>query len=526
MSAISPLGHDEIPTLAHLLPWHARERPNAPAVVFGDRQLDFSQLDRRSNQVANAIMGEGLVPGSRVAVLDRNNELFFEILFGAAKAGAVLVTVNFRLKADEIHYILADSEAEILFVGAEYAAEAEKAAEALPRPRRVVVMDGYDASAYAAWRDRYPDANPGLRIEPESAAVQMYTSGTTGNPKGVELSHRAMVAAAIAGLGVWPYLYEPGAAVLGTMPLFHIAAANLCIAALFAGARAEILRESSAEQLARILVERRIFLVPVPAALIHEMLRTPGVRDFDFSALKTMLVAGSGISVELLREAQQVFGCGFALSYGSTETCGGLTYLGPQECRYDAGDLLRSAGRVLAHSRIRIVDEQGRDLPCGQTGEIVCRTDRLMNGYWHRPEATAEAIRDGWYHSGDAGYMDENGYLYVVDRIKDMVISGGENIYPAEVELALRKHPGVDDVAIIGVPDPKWGESLMAFVIPRPGAGLDGSELEAFLKERIAGYKVPRRYCFVENFPRNATGKVLKRELRRSEWTSRAGAGR
>ncbi len=508
----------EIRTLSELVPHHASIRPDTEAVVYGAHILSFEDLDHHSNRVAHGLLAECDGPHSRVAILDRNSERFFEVLFGTAKAGNVLVTVNFRLTSPEIQYVLHDSQAEVVFVGEEYAPLVDAIAENLPRLKRVIVMGDEAGGKYRAWRDPQPASRPGIEVAPADIAVQMYTSGTTGNPKGVELSHRAMVGAALAGLSVWPFLYEPGAAVLGTMPLFHIAAANLCIAALFVGARAEIVRETSPPELARILIEKQITLVPVPATIIHEMLRTPGVREQDFSALKTMLIAGSGISVELLREAQQVFGCGFALSYGSTETCGGMTYLGAQDCTADAGKLLKSAGTLLDQSEIRIVDEQGLDLPAGQVGEILCRSNRLMTGYWGRPDATAEALRNNWFYSGDAGYMDEEGYLYVVDRIKDMVISGGENIYPTEIEQVMRTHAAVDDVAVVGIPDEKWGEALLAFVIRKPGASISGKELESFLRERLAGFKVPRKYEFLGSFPLNATGKVLKRELRAPYW--------
>ena len=506
----------EITTLAKLVPHHASIHPDAEAVVYGSRSLSFGELERRSNQVAHGLLAECSGAHSRVAILDRNSECFFEVLFGTAKAGHVLVTVNFRLTPTEIEYVLHDSQAEVIFVGEEYAPLVAGIRDKLPGLKRVVILGG--EAGYDAWRARQAVSPPAIAVDPEDSAVQMYTSGTTGNPKGVELSHRAMVAAAVAGLSVWPFLREPGAAVLGTMPLFHIAAANLCIAALFVGARAEIVRETSPPELARLLIEKQISLVPVPATVIHEMLRTPGVREQDFSALKTMLIAGSGISVELLREAQQVFRCGFALSYGSTETCGGMTYLGAQDCTADAGKLLKSAGKLLAQSEIRIVDEQGRDVPVGQNGEILCRSNRLMTAYWRRPEATVEALRDGWFYSGDAGYMDAEGYLYVVDRIKDMVITGGENVYPTEVEQVMRTHPAVDDAAVVGIPDNKWGEALLAFVIPKPDTGITGAELETFLREKLAGFKVPRKYEFVDSFPLNATGKVLKRTLRAPYW--------
>ncbi|MGI9249384.1 MAG: long-chain-fatty-acid--CoA ligase [Woeseiaceae bacterium] len=508
--------NSEPTTLADLAGFQAARRADSPAVIFGDRCLGFRELDERSNAVANGLANEQLEPGDRIAFLDRNSEQFFEALFGVVKVRSVFVTINFRLAPLEVEYILNDSKARVLFVATEYLPLIDKIRERLPELRKLIVLD--DADGYETWLGNQSQSRPDIIVEPTDGAVQMYTSGTTGHPKGVELSHAAMVQAAVAGLSVWPFLYEDGGAVLGTMPLFHIAAANLCIAALYAGATAVIVRDVSPQDLAEIIPEQHITLVPLPATVIHAMLRLPGVQERDFSALRTMLVAGSGIAPELVREAGETFQCGFALSYGSTETCGGMTYLGPEECTPDAGDLLGSAGKTLGDAEIRIADEEGNELPRGDVGEILCRSSRLMTSYWRKPEATRDAIRDGWFWSGDAGYLDEEGYLFVVDRIKDMVLSGGENIYPTEIEHVIHMHEDVEDVAVVGIPDEKWGEALLAFIVVKEGRQIDGAQLEGYLRDKLAGFKIPRRYEFVGEFPRNATGKVLKRELRKPYW--------
>lgn len=504
----------DITTLAELPARQAARTPDKIALVDGDRQMTFAQLDQASNRLAHGLIAAGLRPGARVAVMDRNALEFFPIVFGTARAGGVIVTVNFRLTAKEIAYILGDAGAEIVFVGAEFASEIEACRAALPELKRVIVIGGEGDVSFDAFLAARPQTAPERAPHADDTAVQMYTSGTTGHPKGVELSHGAMICAARDGLTVWPAMFRPDAAVLVTMPLFHIAACNLAIAGLFAGARADIIRGGTPEEIIRHIAERKIAVVPLPAALIHEIIKLPLVTELDLSHLDTLLIAGSGIPVELLREAQQVLKCGFALSYGMTECCGGLTYLGPADCTHDAGEKLKSAGKPLGRSRIRIVDAHGKDLPPGEIGEIVCHSDRVMKGYWNRPDATREAMRKGWYHSGDAGYLDEDGYLYVVDRIKDMVVSGGENIYPVEIENELIQHPAIDDVAVIGVPDEKWGEALLACVIPKPGMTVEDAEVIEFLRPRLAGYKIPRRYEVMDAFPRNASGKVLKRVMR------------
>ena len=514
---------EAIRTLGDIPRVHARSRPDQTALVYEGTETDFAALDAQSNRLANGLIGLGLRPGTRVAFLDRNSDAYFPILFGAAKAGLVLVTVNFRLTPSEIAYILRDSEAALVFTGAEYAAGVAEARAGLPKLSRTLIIDG-PADQPGSLMHLIASASaepPSVPVRPTDTAIQMYTSGTTGHPKGVELTHSSMVIAAVEGLTVWPAMYRPGASVLATMPLFHIAATNLCLAGLYAGAKAVIVRECTPVETIRIIVEHGITVVPLPATVIHAITHLEGVKALDLSKLDTLLIAGSGIAVELLKAAQETLKCGFALSYGMTECCGGLTYLGPADCRHDAGERLKSAGRVLGNNAVKICDSEGNDLPPGEIGEILCRSDRVMKAYWNRPAETKAAFRDGWYCSGDAGYMDADGYLYVVDRIKDMVISGGENIYPVEIENALIQHPGVFDVAVIGVPDDKWGEALVAHVVAATMPAPDPKAMQDFLRGRLAGYKIPRRYVFVDGFPRNATGKVLKRVMR-DQWQGQA----
>ncbi|MEZ5946962.1 MAG: long-chain-fatty-acid--CoA ligase [Hyphomonas sp.] len=513
LRSLDEIADPGIETLADIPRCHAGRTPDRVAMVYEGRSTTFRELDELSDSIARALSSEGIGKGDRVAFLDKNSDAFFPILFGAAKAGATLVPVNFRLTAKEVAYILTDSGSKLIFAGREFVEVVAGAEQNGAAPMTVVPIDS--GAGLQGWADENA-AKAELPVSPKPAdtAVQMYTSGTTGHPKGVEITHYAMIRAAVEGLSLWQAMFRPDAAVLATMPLFHIAACNLGVAGLYAGARAEILRVGTPAEIIRLIADHKITVTPLPAALIHDITKLPEVGELDLTHLDTLLIAGSGIPVELLREAQKVLKCGFALSYGMTECCGGLTYLGPADCTYDAGQKLKSAGKPFGASSIRIVGPDGAQLPPGEIGEILCKTDRVMKGYWNRPEASREALQGEWYHSGDAGYFDEDGYLYVVDRIKDMVISGGENIYPVEVENELIQHPDVDDVAVLGIPDPKWGESLLACVIPRAGAAPSPGDLESFLRPRLAGYKIPRKYTFVDAFPRNATGKVLKRQMR------------
>lgn len=509
-------------TLVDIPELHAKQQPDKIALTYDCEQVSFKQLDQRSSQLANALQAEGVKPQAQVAFLDKNSEHFFYILFGSAKANTSLVTINFRLTAKEIAFILNDSQAELVFIGKEYLQIVMDCQPQLKYLKRFIVIDGDDENNLSTWISKQPTTRPDAVVNPHDRAVQMYTSGTTGRPKGVELSHAAMVCAAAEGLTMWPAMYRSNAAVLATMPLFHIAAANLCIAGLYAGAKAVIVRDVTPQQVIQIIVEQGITVVPLPATVIHDITNIPNIENLDLSRLDTLLIAGSSIAVELLRRAQNVLGCGFALSYGMTESCGGLTYLGPEVCVHDAGKKLLSAGKPIGNCQVKIADSNGIELPKGEIGEILCQSDRLMSAYWNNPEATAEAIKDGWYYSGDAGYLDDEGYLYVVDRIKDMVISGGENIYPAEIENELVKHPSVSDATVIGVPNDQWGEALLAKIILQEDQLVLDSELITFLRDSLAGYKIPRQYEFVSSFPRNATGKVLKRVMR-EEWSAQQG---
>ena len=509
-------GVEQLKTLGDIVRVQAALQPEAPALVYGDRVSSFRELEAMSNKTARRLGILGLGRPARIAIFARNTDAFFPVLFGTAKAGHVLVTINFRLTVPEITYILNDSGAELVFCETEFAEKVEACRPDVRSLKHVVVMDGGQGSddSLETWFADLDDHAPEIEVTPDDTAIQMYTSGTTGVPKGVELTHEAMIVAAQEGLTLWRALFAPDRSVLATMPLFHIAAANLGIAGLAAGARVEIVREATVLQTLQLIAGHRITIAPLPATVIHQMTQLEEVKHLDLSHLDTLLIAGSGIPVELLRTAQEVLGCGFALSYGMTECCGGLSYLGPGDCTYDAGEKLKSAGRVFGENKIRIVDAKGNDLPAGETGEILCDSRRVMKSYWNRPDATREALRAGWYHSGDAGYLDADGYLFVVDRIKDMVISGGENIYPVEIENELIKHPGVHDVAVVGTPDSKWGEALVGVIVSVSGKPLDKEDLISFLRGRLAGYKIPRRYEYVDSLPRNTTGKVLKRVLR------------
>jgi long-chain acyl-CoA synthetase len=508
----------EITGLADIVRVHAAERPDAAAIVYEGRTTTYAGLDRAASQVANGLIAKGLKPQARVAHLDKSSDLFFELLFGLAKANAVMVSVNWRLAPPEVLHIVNDAEAEILFVGEEYFPVIEKIRDGLKTVREIVTLGGRHGAwdSFTAWRDRQPATDPLLSTRPEDTAVQFYTSGTTGLPKGAELTNANF--ACMLPLWTKTWLLAPGVPNLVCLPMFHIGGAGWGIAGLFAGATNHVVREFVPAVILEIIQRERLQVMLLVPAMILFLVQAPQIRETDLSSLRLIVYGAAPIPADLLKQAMGIFKCGFQQVYGLTETTGAITLLPPEDHDPSDAKKLLSCGFAQAGVELRIVDDAGEALPVGQVGEIAVRSPQIMRGYWRLPEATDRAIHDDWFFTGDAGYLDENGYLFIYDRVKDMIVSGGENIYPAEVESALFGHPDVADVAVIGVPDERWGEAVKAVVVKKPGAGVTAGELITWARERIAGYKLPKSVDFIEALPRNPTGKILKRELRLPYW--------
>jgi acyl-CoA synthetase (AMP-forming)/AMP-acid ligase II len=511
-----------ITTVPGIVRQHGRMQPDRVALHFEGQRITYRDLDERASRVANGLIAAGVGPQKRVAVLARNNPAFFELWFGAAKADAVLVPVNFRLAPPEAAFVVNDAQAELLFVGADYYAAVEKVAHELRTVRHIIALDGNHPAwpDYATWMAQQPAHDPDLPIAPSGCAIQMYTSGTTGHPKGAQLSHSnllALLPGAVRQFGNW----HDGDVSLVCMPLFHIGGSGWALVALYRGVTNVMTRDFEPDAILRTIEQFRVtkaFFVP---AMILFLLQSPHCRTTDFSSLELIAYGASPAPIDLVRNAMKAFGCGLAQVYGLTETTGAITYLPPEDHTAENVERLKSCGKPMTGVEIRIVDAADNDVAPGEVGELICRTPQIMLGYWNLPDATAQAIRDSWFHSGDAGYMDRDGYVYIYDRVKDMIVSGGENIYPAEVESALFGHPAVADVAVIGVPDDTWGEQVKAIVVVKPGAQLAARELIDFARELIAHYKAPRSVDFVDALPRNPSGKILKRELRKPYWAGR-----
>ena len=511
----------DIQTVGDITRHHAKTRPNRVAIHFEGQSITFAELDRRANQVANGLIAAGVRPQARIAILSKNVPAFFELWLGAAKADIVLVPVNFRLAPPEVAFVIADAGADMLFVGSDFYPLVEKVAHEMKSVRRIIALEAPHNSwvNYSDWLAAQPIDDPAMPIAPEHCAIQMYTSGTTGHPKGAQLSHANLMPLAQGGLrhlGEW----HENDVNLVCMPLFHIGGSGWALIGFYRGIDTVLMRDADPGAILRLIPEYRItkaFMVP---ALLLFLLQHPQCRTTDFSSLEVIVYGASPAPVDLVRNALKVFGCGLAQVYGLTETTGAITYLPPEDHDEKVPDRLKSCGKAMHGVEIRAVDANGNEVATGEVGEIVTRSPQNMLGYWNQPEATRRAIRNDWFHTGDAGYFDKDGYIYIYDRVKDMIISGGENIYPAEVESVLFSHPAVADVAVIGVPDDKWGEAVKAIIVKRSGAEVTPEELITFARQRIAGYKAPRSIDFVETLPRTPTGKILKRELRKPFWVA------
>jgi len=514
-----------MPHLADISRHQAKIYGDQVAIRFEGRDTSYSELDRRTSQVANGLIAAGVKPGDRVAYLGKNLDVYYEMLLGAAKARAALAAMNYRLAPPELQFVLSDSESVLLFVSEEYYDIAAKVLAECPKIKTVIAIEGghKDWTDYSKWRDGQSDQDPLLQTKDNDDVIQLYTSGTTGLPKGVQLTNANFRSLFIQADSLIWAAYIPGEAVINAMPLFHVAGVNIGLLSLTQGTTLVVLREINPLVILDLFEHERInhaFIVP---AVILMLTQVPGVEDRDFSSLRIVSYGASPITEGLLKHAMELFGCQFAQVYGLTETTGAGTYLLPED-HDPARGKLRSCGIAYPDIEIRCVDDDGNSVPQGEVGEIVMKADIIMKGYWKRPEATSEAIRNGWFYTGDAGFFDEENYLFIHDRVKDMIVSGGENVSPAEVENAIFSHPDVADVAVIGVPDERWGEAVKAIIVPKPGCEISDADVIAYTRERIAGYKCPKSVdIHPEPLPRNPSGKVLRRQLREPFW---AGIGR
>ena len=510
----------DINTLADVVRVNGAGLPDKIALVQAGRDsVTWAQLLERSARIAQALADAGVGAGDRVAFLDKNSVEHFDVSFGAAMLNAVSVDVNWRLAAPEVQFIVDDAAATVLIVGPDFVHVLDAIVDQLPKVTKFVVIGGHpDHEDYDEWMARYPADDPGAQAAAGDVAFQLYSSGTTGRPKGVMLSNHNLFALLPMARDMWGI--QRDSVNLVAMPLFHIGGGGWAVAGMYEGATSVIVRDIDPAALIRTIESERVthaFLVP---AVLQFMLMVPGVDTADFSSLETIVYGASPISEEILAKCVDTFKCKFWQAYGLTETTGAVVNLAPEDHDTTGPNRhrLRSCGLPGPGVELRIVGEHG-ECAVREVGEIWIRSTQNTIGYWNLPEETAKAFTDdGWFKSGDAGFLDEDGYLYIHDRVKDMIVSGGENVYPAEVENVLMAHPAIADVAVIGVPHEKWGETGKAIVVVAPGREVTEAEIIAFAKERLATFKCPTSVEWMDVLPRNPSGKVLKKDLREPYW--------
>lgn len=486
----------------------ARLNPDKPGLVFEGREITYRELNARANRAANGFAEIGVKPGDRVGVLMANSPEFLECFFGLAKIGAIVVPLNWRLTASELAYIAGDAGISALAYGANHAQTVAAMREGIPAKTYVAVGDAPAGDHdYAAFTAAASDAEPQAAGAAGDPLVIMFTSGTTGAPKGAVLTHGNLFydSCTVAMSTDW----RCDDRVLVALPLFHIGALIDVVIDVHVGSTTVLMAAFDPVGFLRTLQDQRINSFLAVPAMLHFMLQVPTIKDFDLSSVRWALCGTAPVPVPLI-QAWAKQGIAIQQVYGLTECTGGAAVLSSQR----ALDKVGSTGLPMFHTDIRVVDLDGRDAPPGEVGEVIIRGPHVMREYWRNPQATADTVRDGWLHTGDLARLDDDGYLYIVDRKKDMIISGGENIASSEVERVLYAFDGVSEAAVIGLPDARWGERVVAVVSAAPGRTIDPAALVAHCRAHLGGFKVPRQVEVVDALPRNPSGKVLKRVLR------------
>lgn len=508
--------YPEVRTLGEFIAYHARHRPDRLALKYGDREISFGEYDAIANRFANGLLAMGVAPGERVGFLGLNSPDFYFALIGTAKTRAAFTVFNWRLAAGELACLLDDSEAKIVFVDRHFQGLWENVLAGASLQIETIYFDGSDTL-----EQRFASASadgPAEQISEEDTAVQLYTSGTTGKPKGVMLTHGGFNRIRLCEHLEPAFAWEDGDIFVNALPNFHLLSIGIAFQCLYNGVAVSIVRQFDPGAVLATITRDRPTLLTLTPTMIQMLLDHPDAAQTDFSSLRLTLYAGSPISLGLIKRAIEKMPCEFMQFYGATEASGAFSILRPSEHRLDDETKLQSCGRPLPLIEFRIVDAQGDEVPEGETGELLVRAPAITAGYWKQPGATAEVLTHGWYRSGDMARRDAEGLYYIVDRAKDMIVSGGENIYSAEIENVLSVHPAVGIVAVIGVPDARWGEAVKAVVVVKAGAVITEGELLLWCRERLAAYKVPKSIDFAESLPLVPSGKISKRDLRAQYW--------
>jgi fatty-acyl-CoA synthase len=500
------------------LRFHAWSKPTKKAIIYNGKQVTYEQLNDRVNRTASILAARGIGKGSRVALLMVNSNAFLEVFFACAKLGAIAVPLNFRLSPRELLFIINDAQASVIVYHARFLGLLEPIREETPITFAMAVNgecgDGVRGAEsdldYEECLAGADNAEADVDVGQDDPLMMMYTSGTTGNPKGALCSHANPTWIAV-NTQMSALAFNQSDSTLTVAPLFHIGGlAIYTLPMLYCGATIVLQAQFDPQALLREVEREKVTTLFVLPAMWLVLSQLPDFDDYDLSSLKVLLSGGAPCPIPVI-EFFQRRGFQFLEGFGMTETTASACVLTNEDAVRKNG----SVGKPLIHVQMRIVDENDQDVPRGDTGELVLRGPSMFIEYWKRPEATDEAWRNGWFHSGDLARQDEEGFYYIVDRKKDMLISGGENVYPTEVEQVLYRHPKVKDVAVIGIADDKWGEVPMALVVPAAGDALTLDELRDYCGEHLARFKIPKHLAILDELPRTATGKVLKRELRK-----------
>jgi long-chain acyl-CoA synthetase len=509
-------------TVGGLLVRNANKFPERKAVVFEDVSLTYRALNERVNRLANAMIDLGVTKGDRVGVLIHNCHQFIEIYFACAKTGSIFCPYNSHLKQWELKDVINYSRPRILFADRDFASEIVELKVDLRSVETYVCLQESDQpfmKNYEIVISTGRVGETGVNVSEDDVQSIIFTAGTTGKPKGAMRTHRHLISDAYSSVIELKVEYDES--VLIVFPMYHVACEDNIVRHTFMPNTIYIKRDGgfNPEEVLSYVSKERISRCHFVPTMIHSLIQVPDVEKYDLSNLRLILYAGSSMPVELLRKAIEVFPCGFAQLYGQTESGPFTTCLKPEDHVLDGSEKsinrLASSGRPAVNYEIRIVDDDDNDVPVGEVGEIIGRSEAMMIGYWQMPEETEKKLKNGWLHTGDLGRFDEDGYVYIVERKNDLIISGGVNIYPREVEEVLYKHPAVSEVSVIGLPDEHWGEIVQAVIVLRDGARTTEAEIITFCGQNLAAFKKPKCVDFWKELPKSPQGKILKKEIRK-----------
>jgi len=501
--------------LATILEESTRRNPDKVAIILDNFKMTYQQLDEAASQVANALRAKGVKAGERVGMMLPNVPQFPIIYFGILKAGCVAVPMNVLLKAPEIEYYLSDSEASTFFYWDMFEAEARKGGAAVASVTNTihVTMMGGEApegtTEFYKFLDGQPKQFDSVATGADDICLLIYTSGTTGKPKGAALTNFNLFECCHIGTHV--FNFEENDVILATLPMFHsFGLSNVVNGAIHGGITMTLLPRFDADKALQMMARDKITLFLGVPTMYFAMLNHPERSTYDTSSLRLCVSGGASIPGEVIKAWEEATGTKILEGYGLSETSPTATFN-----QLDVGQKVGSIGTPIWGVQVKIFDEEGKEVPQGERGEICIKGHNIMKEYWRNPEATAESIKDGWFHSGDIGYQDDEGFLFIVDRKKEMIIRGGFNVYPREIEEVIYQYPKVAEAAVIGMPDEKFGEEVHAVVAAKPGETIDPAELQAFVKERVAAYKYPRTIQVWPELPKGATGKIMKLEIKK-----------